>query len=85
MAEGLNIFTTPTAANLAGKTVAESGVRDRTGCTIIAVEGPGHREINPPGEYKLPPAGNLVLIGTLEAEERFLSEFGRNGSRPDRG
>lgn len=84
MAEGLSIFTTPIAPSVAGKTVAESGIRDRTGCTIIAVENSGRREVNPPSDYPLPAAGRLVLIGTFEAEERFLAEFVHGMPDPDR-
>ena len=84
MAEGLNIFSGPIASSLAGKTVGESGVRTRTGCTIIAVESAGHREINPAAEYRLPATGNLVLIGTFESEERFLSEFVRGRVRANK-
>jgi voltage-gated potassium channel len=75
MAEGLNVFKSPIAASIAGKTVADSGVRNISGCSIIAVESPAHREINPSGDYQLPKVGSLVLIGTREAEERFLREF----------
>jgi voltage-gated potassium channel len=78
MAEGLNIFTAPVPPDTAGKTIADSEVRSRTGCTIIAVENAGRREINPPPEYPLPEGGDLVLIGSLEAEEKFLATFVQN-------
>lgn len=82
MAEGLNIFTVAIPRSIAGKTIAESGVRTRTGCTIIAVESAGHREINPSSGYRLPDEGELVLIGSLEAEERVLSGFSKGAVRP---
>ncbi len=67
--------------SMAGTTLAESGLRTRTGCTIIAVESAGHREINPSADYRSPRSGNLVIIGTSEAEERFLREFRPNPAR----
>jgi Trk K+ transport system NAD-binding subunit len=77
LAEGVNVFATTVPRSLAGKTVAESEVRSRTGCTIVAVREAGHRVVNPPADQVLAPQGELVLIGTLEAEERFLQEFGK--------
>jgi voltage-gated potassium channel len=75
MAEGLNIFTAPVPPDMAGKTIADSEVRSRTGCNIIAVESQGRREINPAPDFCLPDGGDLILIGSLEAEEKFLATF----------
>jgi len=75
LAEGVNIFTTGVPPALRGKTLAESAVRSRTGCSIIAVEVQGEREINPPPDILLAEGAKLVLIGTLEAEQRFFSSF----------
>jgi voltage-gated potassium channel len=75
MAEGLNIFTAPVPPDMAGKTIAESEVRSRTGCTIISVEHNSRREINPSPDLLLPGGGELALIGSLEAEEKFLAAY----------
>ncbi|NJM56018.1 MAG: potassium channel protein, partial [Verrucomicrobiae bacterium] len=75
MAQGINIFPTPIPKSLAGHTVARSEIRNRTGCSIVAVESHGKRVINPRSDFELPVEGKLVLIGTLEAEETFLKEF----------
>ena len=75
LAEGVNIFTTGVPSALVDKTVAESAVRSRTGCSIIAIEIEGDREINPGPEFILTASAKLVLIGTLEAEQQFFSAF----------
>ncbi len=75
LAEGVNIVTTRVPPALVGKTLAKSAVRSRTGCSIIAVELDGKREINPPPDIVLEEDAKLVLIGTLEAEQRFFSSF----------
>jgi K+/H+ antiporter YhaU regulatory subunit KhtT len=36
----------------------------------------GHTIINPPAETRLPAGAEIVLIGTVEAEQRFLDRFG---------
>ena len=75
MAEGVFVFPTLVPEAVAGKTVAESAIRSRTGCTIVAVEKNGERSINPLPNCQLPAGGEMVLIGTLEAESKFLKEF----------
>jgi K+/H+ antiporter YhaU regulatory subunit KhtT len=75
LAEGVNVFTVKVPAALAGKTIEKTAVRSRTGCSIIALELAGERRINPGPDEILPENGNLVLIGSLEAEKEFLSAF----------
>ena len=78
LAEGINIFRTKVPSLLANKTLAESAVRSRTECSIIAVEVDGEREINPDPFKNLPKDGELVLIGSLEAEKKFREVFKMN-------
>ena len=75
LAEGVNVFTTSVPRVLIGKTIAASAVRSRTGCSIIAIEMGGRREINPAADIELDSEAKLVLIGTLEAEQRYFSAF----------
>jgi Trk K+ transport system NAD-binding subunit len=76
LGSGVNIFTTRTPDSLAGTSIKDSGVRTRTGCSIIALEDDGERLINPGPDDVLPTEGSLVLVGTLEAERRFLTVYG---------
>ena len=78
LAEGVSLFPAPVPHSMQGRRLADCAVRSETGCTIIAVETDGERVINPNPEMILPYGGQMLLIGTLEAEERFLREF-----RPD--
>jgi Trk K+ transport system NAD-binding subunit len=79
LAEGVNVFTVRVPPSLAGRTIADSAIRAETGCTVIAVELDGKRVVNPPRDTLLPAQAEMVLIGTLEAEERFLKRFLRTG------
>ena len=79
LAEGVNVFPVSVPPTLAGRTIGDSAIRAETGCTVIAVELDGKRVVNPPTDTKLPAGAEMVLIGTLEAEEKFLRQFVRNG------
>ncbi len=79
LAEGLNVFRVQVPASLEGKTIAESAVRTQTGCSIVALRTAMGTEINP-GPWSVLPAGSeVVLIGTVDDEYRFLSTYGLNG------
>lgn len=76
MAEGLDVFRVPMPAALVGQTLAQSGVRERSGCTIVAVRTARGAEINPPASRPLAADEELVLVGGLESESRFRAAFG---------
>jgi len=75
LAEGVNVFPADIPASMVGKTLAELHVRTQTGCSIIAIESAGERIVNPPSNQRLPAKGRIFLVGTIEAEERFLKQF----------
>lgn len=75
LAEGVNIFSVAVPRSLVGKTLADSAVRSRTGCSVLAVEVEGKRTINPDPLEPLPEGSKLVLIGTLDAEREFLAAY----------
>jgi voltage-gated potassium channel len=77
LAEGLDVFRYPVPPSLAGRPLAETGIREATGCSVVALETGGVAEINPPPETPLVAGAELILIGTPEAERRFVERFGR--------
>jgi Trk K+ transport system NAD-binding subunit len=80
LAEGLDVFRVPVPADLAGKTLGRSQIREWTGCTVVAIaDGDGFRS-NPDAGAVLPPGADLVLIGDGESEDRFLRRY-RPGRR----
>jgi voltage-gated potassium channel len=81
LAEGVFVFPSPVPEAMADRPLAESALRSETGCTVIAVEKDGERIVNPAPETILPRGGKLLLIGTLEAEEKFLKIYRDDGSR----
>jgi len=79
LAEGLNVFRIELPEHLEGKSLVESEIRQRTGCSVIAIQ----REVKgrdthivhfSPSEV-LKSDDELVLIGTIESEEIFLKTY----------
>jgi voltage-gated potassium channel len=79
VAEGLDVFRTQLPGALAGKRLRESGIRERTGCHLVAWQNDDGMVVNPPPEATIPtdPRAEVILVGTTEAEEKFMRLFGR--------
>lgn len=75
LAEGLNVFRAEVHDTLAGKTLADSRIRISTGCSVIAINHDGQMINNPDPREKLIRGDELIMIGTDDAEKRFLEEF----------
>jgi len=80
VAEGLDVLRIPMPASLRGKSLAESAVRAKTGCSVIAVRTDGVVDINPDPFRPLPENAEVILIGTIDAQRRFMEEY-RDASR----
>ncbi len=78
IAEGLGLFKVCVSSELAGRTILESGIRERTGCSVVAVPGEDGNAIGPHPSTVLPADQEIVLIGTAEAEECFLEMSGKS-------
>lgn len=73
--EDLDVFRVPVPAALAGRTLAEADLRQRTACNVIALVRHGTASSHPRPDQPLPVDGEMVLIGDHRAEARFLAEF----------
>ena len=76
VAEGLYLFEVAVPAELAGRTLAESSIRERTECSVVATCTEDGIEVVPSPSTTLPAGSEIVLIGTVEAEKRFLKAYG---------
>jgi voltage-gated potassium channel len=77
LAEGLDVFRHRVPGSLAGRRLVDTGIREATGCSVVALEVQGAAVINPPPETALTSGAELILIGTTDAERRFVQRFGR--------
>jgi Trk K+ transport system NAD-binding subunit len=77
LTEGINVFRRSLPETLAGQTIADSRIRLRTGCSIVALASAGESDpkVSPPPETRLEAGSNLILIGTPEQEEAFDAVF----------
>lgn len=80
VAEGLYLFEVRVPADLMGRTIAESSIRERTDCSVVAIRTARGIEVVPNPSAALPADGHIVLIGSAEAEERFLEIYGKSGT-----
>jgi Trk K+ transport system NAD-binding subunit len=78
VAEGLNVFRVKVPASLAGKRIADTAVREETGCSIVAVGANDQQQINPDPAQILPEGEEMVLIGSVESANRFLQVHGQD-------
>jgi Trk K+ transport system NAD-binding subunit len=72
LAEGLNIFRVVTPTSYADKSLAESQIRSRTGCNVVAICDQETACINPEPAYRLNQDDELILIGSEGAIGRFF-------------
>ncbi len=75
LAEGLNVFRLPVPDSLAGGTLGESGIRQTTGCSVVAIHSGDGDRINPDPATILHEHDELILIGTADAEAQFIERY----------
>ena len=71
----LSIFLVPIPAVLAGKSLIESKLREKTGCSVMAIKEDSNFLTNPDPTTSLPQKGELIIVGSLEAEKLFRQEY----------
>ena len=75
IAEGLDVFKLKMPKSLAGKTLAQSAIHSKTGCTMIAINTGGELQINPNPNVPLPDDAEIILIGSTDGENQFLDMY----------
>jgi Trk K+ transport system NAD-binding subunit len=62
-------------AQLAGKTLLNSSIRESSGCNVMAIEEKDLMFINPPAKTVLSPAAKLIIICNEKSEKKFFELF----------
>ncbi len=75
LTEGLNIFKVKAHSSLVGKTLAESGIRQETGCSVVALGANESLVTNPDPHQPLEKGTEMILVGTVEAEQHFMRRY----------
>lgn len=76
LGEGIWLDKVDVPPGLAGKTLAESGIRARTGLNVLAVEGPSGAVVNPGPDTVLREGSSLLAFGAEGALEGFRRTYG---------
>ena len=79
LTEGLNIFRHKVHLHLVGKTLIDSGIRENTGCSVIAVRRQERMLINPDPNEPLQTDDEMIMIGTAESEKTFTAMYPEKG------
>jgi len=77
MLEGLEIshYKVTSGSPVVGKTIAEAGIRSRTGCTIIGIEENGKTSTDIDPAIILKEGMTLAIIGNSEQIARFREKY----------
>ena len=73
--EGLNIFSRKVHSSLVGKSLEQNRLRQRTGCTVIALQRGGVQVVRPDRDTPLREGDELILVGRNDSEKRYLEIF----------
>ncbi len=76
VAEGLHLTKTRVPRALAGRTLAEAAIPRETGSSVVALRSQNQQIINPDPRTILNGGAEIILIGTPEAEQRFMKLYG---------
>jgi Trk K+ transport system NAD-binding subunit len=74
--EGLDVFKVKLPSSLAGKSLAESGIRYKTGCSVVALVSGERTQFDLDPNQPLSAETEIILIGSVEAENRFFEIYG---------
>jgi voltage-gated potassium channel len=77
VAEGLDIFEVKTPHSLVGRNLIQADIRRASGCTVVAINRDGDTMVNPDPQIPLAADDELILIGSIDAENRFLERYAR--------
>ena len=75
LGEGVDLFTRPVPASLAGKTLAETEIGARTGLTVVAIKTGGELVTRFPPDFTLERDAKLVLVGSDSQVDAFVETY----------
>ena len=73
-----SIFKVNVPSSLVGKTLADSNIRPKTGCNVVAIVSGNQMQFNLDPNLPLKAGTEIILIGSIAAENRFLDIYGNH-------
>jgi Trk K+ transport system NAD-binding subunit len=74
--EGIDLFVVKVPKSLAGKSLGETRIGSDIGLTVIVIQKNEKIITNPPVDAVLEPSSELLMIGSTEQHDAFISRFG---------
>ncbi len=75
LAEGVDLFTVRVPPQLEGRTLADGQIGSLTGLVVLGLQDGGQFITEIHSTTRLPPGGELVMIGSLEQRRAFAKAF----------
>jgi Trk K+ transport system NAD-binding subunit len=75
VAEGVDVFRIKIPPALIGKTVKSACIFEECGCNVIGMNSKGSMIINSNLETILPDEGEIILIGSVESQDKFFRRY----------
>jgi trk system potassium uptake protein TrkA len=70
---GYSIVEIETPASLVGKTLSEANLRSQFGIVVLVIRSGDQQLVAPPGDTQMQPDDLLIVLGSDEDLERFVS------------
>jgi voltage-gated potassium channel len=77
LGEGVEMFSTPVPAALAGRMLKDSGIGSATGLSVVALQADGELIVPLTSETRLARGAELLMLGSHEQRLGFDQKFGR--------
>ena len=75
IAEGVDVFRVKTPKPLVGKTIKSTSIHEDCGCRVIGICENGLMITNPQPEKEFAHDAEMILISTVESEEKFFMRY----------
>ena len=76
LGEGIDLFVVKVPKSLAGKSLGETHIGSGIGLTVIAIQKDENIITNPPADAILNLNSELLMVGSTEQRDAFISRFG---------
>ncbi len=73
--EGLNVFSKGIPSSLVGSNLIKSKIRERTGCSVIAINRADHQMVSPDPSILFEEHDELILIGRIDSEKLYMEIY----------
>ena len=79
LGEGVRLFEVRVPRSLAGRQLTATGIRSRTGLSVVAIEENDRVTTQLTAETLLPAGGTLLMLGNADQRQQFADAFEQSG------